>query len=153
MGTRHFTKGIAILRLIIFFTVFTSCRKEADKPFVTPVVQELEVRFATNGVPVTEVDLIVVVVRNENHEVKKWETLQQATSSFKLKLEGLAAGKYNAEILVHSKKRTDLTARQYALSTNIELPLQQSLVINGPAGSFSDQWLQRAVFLKVNSRQ
>lgn len=74
--------------------------------------------------------------------------MDKAYTSFRLSLQDLAAGMYTAEILAYSKKRADFTARQFALSKEIVLPLEQATVVNAPNGTFQDPWFQRAVFFE-----
>jgi hypothetical protein len=132
-------------------TFLTACEKDVvpvpePTPFPPPVTKELKLQFSNTGIPITDVDSVVVVVRDPARYIKKWQTMTKATTSFSLNLDDLPAGNYTAEIYAYSKTRADLTARQYALTTDIVLPLQQAAVVNSPTGSFADAWYQRAIF-------
>jgi hypothetical protein len=146
-----------IVGLLALVTVFTACNKDIEpaptRPIPAPtqpnpVAKELVIQFSNTGLPITDVDSTVVVVRDENKNIKKWETLQKSGAAFKLNLSNLTTGSYTAEIYVFTKVAPDNTARQYALTKNINLPLQETVTINSPKGSFNDTWFQRAVFFE-----
>ena len=137
--------------VFIFLALLTACKKEiiptpVPQPVPQPVSQDLKVQFSTAGISIADIDSIVVIIRDQNHYIKKWETMEKASTSFRINLNGLAAGGYTAELLAYSKKRADFTARQFALLKEIVLPLEQAAVVNAPTGIFNDSWYQRAVF-------
>lgn len=139
--------------LFIFFAAFTACKKDpvqnpVPQPVPQPAPQELVVQFSTTGISMTGIDSVILIVRDQNYYVKKWKKMNKAYTSFRLSLQDLAAGMYTAEILAYSKKRADFTARQFALSKEIVLPLEQATVVNAPNGTFQDPWFQRAVFFE-----
>jgi hypothetical protein len=137
--------------LFLLIVALAACKKDgpqqpAPQPVPLPIAKDLSVSFTNSSIPFTDVDSVVVVVRDQQNFVKEWKTMQKGPASFTINLLQLAAGTYAAELYVYTKKRPDFTARQYALTKTIVLPLQQPLVLKAPTGSFSDSWFQRAIF-------
>ncbi len=147
MQTIQFNSLKLIGCLLLFFVALTGCKKDdPQQPIPLPVARELSVGFSNSSIPFSDADSIVVVVRDLQHFVKEWKTMKKQAASFTTNLQHLPIGNYNVELYVYSKKGADFTARQYALTKRIALPLQQQLSIDAPTGSFTDAWFQRAVF-------
>lgn len=139
--------------LFLCLAAITACKKDpvqnpVPQPVPQPVSQELVVQFSTTGISITDIDSVVVIVRDQHFYIKKWKKMDKASTLFRLSVRDLAAGKYNVEILAYSKKRADFTARQFALSKEIVLPLGQATVVDAPNGTFNDPWFQRAMFFE-----
>ncbi len=151
MQTIQFKTAKLLAGLMLLFVVLTGCEKDdptqpAPHPVPQPAARELSVTFSNSSIPFADIDSVVVVVRDQQQFIKEWKTMQKGNGVFKVNLQHLAAGNYQVELAAYSKKGADLTARQYALTKNILLPLQQPHTINAPTGSFTDSWFQRAVF-------
>lgn len=144
MQTFRFTKVKMLAALCLLFAALTGCKKA--EPSIS-VPQEITVQFSNTGVPFSEIDSIVVVVRDQQQFIKQWKTLQKGSSSFKQSLQGLAAGNYTVELYAYSALAEDLNAKQYARTINIELPLKKPAVVNAPTGKFNDSWFKRAIFM------
>ncbi|MDO9374376.1 MAG: hypothetical protein Q7T76_08155 [Ferruginibacter sp.] len=147
MQTIHFkaASSLAVVFMILF--VFSSCKKDpVIPPVAQPVNQELIIQFSTSGIGMGTIDSVVAIVRDQNNMIKLWKTLDKAATSFKLNLQQLASGNYKTEVMAYSKIKTDLTARQYALVKEVQLPMTQPVIINAPTGTFTDAWYQRAIF-------
>jgi hypothetical protein len=122
------------------------CKKDDVLPQPpTPVTQEFVIDFSTETIPFQNVDSAVVIIRDADHFVKKSIRLQNRAASLYTGLTDLAAGVYTAEVKIQSKKEPDNTARQFALTKTFALPLQASLHLQAPTGSFTDTWFKRAV--------
>lgn len=147
MQTNHYKAASSWAAFFIILFVFSSCKKDpVTLPPPQPVSQELIVQFSSAGIALASIDSVVAIVRDQDKNIKLWKTLDKGATSFKLNLHPLAPGTYSTEVLAYSKMKPDLTARQYALSTEFQLPLQQPLIVNSPNGSFTGAWNQRAVF-------
>ncbi len=144
--------------IFLFSAAFLAgCEKDAPQkpvptPIPIPVAQVLTLQFSNTGISINDIDSVVVLVRDQEKNIKKWQTMVRATTSFNIGLQDMAAGNYTAEMYVYSKQRADLTARQFALTTNVALPLQHAAVVNGPTGTFTDVWYQRAVFREAGNK-
>ncbi len=149
MQTMNLKSAKVLGALFLLLLGFTACKKdEVPTPVPQPALSELSIKFSNETIPMTDIDSVVVIIRDQHQFVKKWETMERASASFKTNLQGLVPGNYKAEILAFSKKRADLTARQFKVSKDIVLPLAQSVEVPGPNGSFHDEWYQRAVFFE-----
>lgn len=153
MQTIRLTSAKVWGAIFLILAAFTGCKKDPVlDPAPPPAAPALKVLFSNASVSMTDIDSVVVIVRDQNQFIKKWRTMAKAGSSFNLGLHDVAAGNYTAEILAYSKKRSDFTARQYAFSTEIILPLANEVVLAAPTGSFNDAWYQRAVFFETSGQ-
>ncbi len=154
MKTNYFTsvKSTAILSLLVF--LLTACEKEiavslppgSNPPTTSPIAKEIAVKFSAATIPMDQLDSAVIVVRDADKNIVKWETMQKVSDSLVVNLSSLGSGDYAAEIMIYTKKGSDNTARQYYLQKLFTFPLQQALREAAPTGKFNDAWFKRAIF-------
>jgi hypothetical protein len=151
MQNENFISRRMIVGLTLIVAAFAACTYKRDDvelfpPIIAPTFKELTVKFSGPGISLNKVDSAVVVVRDENQYVKKWQTMLKSSNGLTIDLSTLSDGSYSAGIMIYTKKGTDNTARQYEITKSISLPFQQQKIVDAPNGTFNDTWFKRAVF-------